>query len=227
MKDAATGREICGAKTRSGTPCQRPPLKGRTRCKLHGGASPVGIASPQFKDGTRSKYMPARLLETYRQSLEDPELLELRSDIALTDARLVDLLKRADTGEAGAVWRKARVTLNQFKTARAKGDVEGMTQHLYTLEQVIEQGATDSATWYEIFGVLEQRRKLVESERRRLVDMQQMITAENAMTLVASLAAIVRRHVTDQRILAAISNDLVSIVNHQSGQPDRAASIEV
>src|SRR5947209_1048776 len=30
----------CGAKTRAGTPCQCPPVPGRTRCRLHGGLSP-------------------------------------------------------------------------------------------------------------------------------------------------------------------------------------------
>jgi len=29
----------CGAKTRRGTPCLKPALKGRTRCQLHGGRS--------------------------------------------------------------------------------------------------------------------------------------------------------------------------------------------
>ena len=30
----------CGAKARTGTPCQRPPVQGRKRCRLHGGLSP-------------------------------------------------------------------------------------------------------------------------------------------------------------------------------------------
>ena len=29
----------CGAKTRRGTPCQKPALRGRNRCQLHGGKS--------------------------------------------------------------------------------------------------------------------------------------------------------------------------------------------
>ncbi|MSS45303.1 hypothetical protein FYJ43_04425 [Cutibacterium sp. WCA-380-WT-3A] len=30
---------ICGAKTRTGKPCQQHPIKGGTRCRMHGGAS--------------------------------------------------------------------------------------------------------------------------------------------------------------------------------------------
>jgi glucans biosynthesis protein len=30
----------CGAKTRLGHPCRRPPVQGRKRCRLHGGLSP-------------------------------------------------------------------------------------------------------------------------------------------------------------------------------------------
>lgn len=32
----------CGARNRQGEPCQKPPLEGKTRCKLHGGATPKG-----------------------------------------------------------------------------------------------------------------------------------------------------------------------------------------
>jgi hypothetical protein len=30
----------CGASTRAGTPCRRAPIRGRKRCRLHGGFSP-------------------------------------------------------------------------------------------------------------------------------------------------------------------------------------------
>jgi hypothetical protein len=30
----------CGARTKTGMPCQRPPIPGRKRCRLHGGLSP-------------------------------------------------------------------------------------------------------------------------------------------------------------------------------------------
>ncbi len=52
----------CGAKTRQGTPCRKPALKGRTRCQLHGGRStgPKTIEGRQrvskahFKHGQRT-----------------------------------------------------------------------------------------------------------------------------------------------------------------------------
>lgn len=50
-------KRTCGAKTRSGTPCKRPPITGRTRCRLHGGATAFGMAHYNWKHGRRSKYL--------------------------------------------------------------------------------------------------------------------------------------------------------------------------
>jgi glucans biosynthesis protein len=44
----------CGARTRAGTACQRPALRGRRRCRLHGGLSPGaprGLKNGNFKNG--------------------------------------------------------------------------------------------------------------------------------------------------------------------------------
>ena len=61
----------CGAKTRSGGTCQNPAIKGRSRCKLHGGRStgprtPEGkarAAAAHTKHGRRSKAHVARVRE--------------------------------------------------------------------------------------------------------------------------------------------------------------------
>jgi hypothetical protein len=44
----------CRARTRAGGPCQRRPIKGRKRCRLHGGLSPGAPRGPKngnFKKG--------------------------------------------------------------------------------------------------------------------------------------------------------------------------------
>ena len=33
----------CGAKTRSGTPCRSPAVRGKKRCRMHGGAKGSGV----------------------------------------------------------------------------------------------------------------------------------------------------------------------------------------
>ena len=48
----------CGAKTRKGLPCQSPMVRGRKRCRMHGGA--YGSGAPKgnknaWKHGFRSK----------------------------------------------------------------------------------------------------------------------------------------------------------------------------
>jgi hypothetical protein len=44
----------CGALTRAGTACQRPAIRGRKRCRLHGGVSPGAPRGPKngnFRNG--------------------------------------------------------------------------------------------------------------------------------------------------------------------------------
>jgi glucans biosynthesis protein len=51
---------FCGAKTRNNGTCKRSPLAGKTRCRLHGGASLSGKDHPNWKHGERSKEVIAR-----------------------------------------------------------------------------------------------------------------------------------------------------------------------
>jgi hypothetical protein len=51
------GRQLCGAKCRGKNKrCRQPAIRPVGRCRLHGGLTPIGIASPHFKHGRRSKY---------------------------------------------------------------------------------------------------------------------------------------------------------------------------
>jgi hypothetical protein len=48
----------CGARTRSGTPCRSPAVKGKTRCRMHGGAKGTGAPPGNqnaLKHGTYTK----------------------------------------------------------------------------------------------------------------------------------------------------------------------------
>lgn len=66
--------------------------------------------------------------------------------------------------------------------------------------------------WPEIYALIEHRRRLVESEHGRLVEMRQMLSVENAMLMISALTDIIRTHVTDRKILAAISGDVAKLI---------------
>lgn len=86
--EAAETPRTCGAQTRAGTPCKKPPLKGRSRCRLHGGLTPVGADSPHFIHGLRSKHMGSALSDVMTSLEEKPthEMLAVDSEIRILTA---------------------------------------------------------------------------------------------------------------------------------------------
>lgn len=209
-------RKICGAKTRAGHPCKAQPMA-NGRCKNHGGKSLAGIASPTFKHGRYSKHLPSRLAERYHEAATDPALLELSHEIALLDARLGDLLGRVDTGEAGRHWTEAQTAFVELKKALAAQDPAALSGAVEELQKHLRAGQTDYLAWAEVYNVVEQRRRLSESERKRLEAAKQTITADRAMVLISALLQIIKTHVTDAITLAAIGADVRALID----KPDR------
>ena len=72
----------CEARTRKGTACQNPPIKGKSRCRLHGGLStgpktPEGKAAciaAHWKHGRRSR----AYIETRKKIWADLRLIEIQ-----------------------------------------------------------------------------------------------------------------------------------------------------
>jgi len=209
-----TGKARCQAWSRqAGRQCAQMVRPGQNVCKWHGGNSPRGIASPKWKDGRHSKYMPSRLLDRYREAASDGELLELRSEIALLDTRLSDLLTRVDHGESGSTWRKVRDAYNELRTGFITKDNDKVNDAFTSLDELIRRGVSDYAGWNEVQLIIEQRRKLVETERRRLVDMQQMISTEEAVNIYQALALAVKENVPDNRTLSRIQETFIRLTN--------------
>lgn len=199
--------QTCGAKTRNGGICRNASMP-NGKCRMHGGKSLGGIASPTLKTGKHSRYLPARLQERYQEALADDALLELNAEIALLDTRLTDLLTRVDSGESGALWQAVIKAFGEFRKAYHSGDGIEIAKAMTELDLLFVDAQQDSAAWGEIQNVVQQRRALVETERKRRVDMQQMIDSKQAMLLFGAVAGIIKARVSDRDTLAAISADL-------------------
>lgn len=177
---------------------------------MHGGRSLVGPALPGWIDGRRSKYLPKRLLADYHASLNDPEKLALDAELAVIDARMNDVLSRVDSGESSRLWGELRATYKELETARKIGDTAGLQLALLALGDLIKAGHADWAAWADVRSLIRERKGLVESERKRLVEMQQVIAVDQAMALMAQLIDAVRE-VADDRTLRAVTDRFVRI----------------
>ncbi len=70
----------CGAKTRSGRPCNSPAVRGKKRCRMHGGAkgsgAPLGNQNAlkhglYTKEAIEERRKLSRLLKTTREFLDE------------------------------------------------------------------------------------------------------------------------------------------------------------
>ncbi len=198
----------CTAKSkRTGERCRAQAVTGRNVCYHHGGKSPVGMAQPAFRTGRYSKYLPTRVLDHYQQALQDDELLATRESVALAEARIIDLLNGLEAGAGTALWEQAKEAFAALDGAIRAGNGPKVVENVRLLERIITAGETQSETWEEIGAWMERARKLRETEQRRLVAMQQVITSEQAMVLVAALTLAVKNHVDDPGTLRAITDD--------------------
>lgn len=169
----------CGAKTRAGTTCEIAPVAGRTRCRLHGGATPRGPAiGPAFKHGRYSLDRPTRLAAQYEELQADPDLTSVREEMALIHTRITEVLSQLSDELTDAQTREV---------------------------------------WREICALVERKRRLAESEVRRITVFQQVMSAEQAAVLVAALTDAVFRHVHDRDTLEAIRKDFASIWEGDGG----------
>lgn len=194
----------CGAKKRGTTDLCRAPAMPNGRCRIHGGKAPTGIAHSQFTTGRYSKHIPSRMAARYQEAQDDPELLAMREEVRLLDARLLDVLSRVDTGESGKIWAELQKAWRTYRT----GPPEKRMEAEAAISDLISDGASDYEAWEDVRSLIDQRSRLVAGERQRLVQMQQFITAEKAMNLVGAVMASVRQHVRDRAVLSAIASDL-------------------
>lgn len=174
------------------------------------------MASPAWKTGKFSKFLPTRLLSRYQDALNDSELLALRDEIALLDTRLAELISRVNTEESHSSYRSLQKLYVKFERAM-QGESDGKKREtLSNLRTAIWDGAADYGIWQDIQVIIENRRRVVESERKRLVEMQQLVTSEQAMMLITALSSVIREHVKDRDALSAISNEFIKLANRQS-----------
>jgi hypothetical protein len=119
--------------------------------------------------------------DDYDRAITDEELVSLRAELSVIDARVLDLLKRADAGESGKRWKDLHAQMKRVDTCQP----EERLSELDTLAKMIRTGAADTYVWDEIRDWFVVRERLTRSERKRLVEAKLVISLEQAQLLMA------------------------------------------
>lgn len=145
--------------------------------------------------------LPNRMVNAAEQADKDPALKSLRNDIIVTDARIMDLLSRADEGGAGAIFEELADVWRRYLQADKVKKI-GMQMEV---TECINRGLEDYMIWEEIRANQDHKRKMIESEIKIEHIMNTMIPADRALSIMRSLIRIISEVVTDRDQLAEIS----------------------
>jgi len=197
----------CGAKTKKGKKCTQPAME-NGRCRLHGGKTPRGLDSPQTKHGRYSKDLPTRLAGRFEQAMKDSELLKLNRELALLDTRIGEVLDELNTEGAGRLFACLQKAWGKYCGASP----DEKADHFSIVDALIQEGAKDWMRWQEVYGLIEQRRKVAESEAKRQVQLKQTLTVSQAMTLLTAVVDVVKSNVRDEDTLRTISRDISGLL---------------
>ncbi len=189
----------CGSQLRNkpGKFCRQPCMKGRTRCRLHGGASPQGADSKSFKHGMYSKVLPKSLKSDFDKLMTDPGLLDGKAEVSLMQIRLAQLSARLGTNESIETWRTLQSLMEQFQDANAAADANAQVAALTSMNALILGAVNDDRAWAELHEFVEGATKIAEREWKRVVANRTVATADQVRAIVQSLIEAVSANVSD------------------------------
>lgn len=211
------GQSVCGAHPKSRTweyrRCRQTIKAKNGRCNDHGGQTPEGEAHGAFRHGKYSGALPDNLRAKYEEVREDEHLKDLREELAIIETRIHAALDSLDAEDSAQLWADINNEFRNFQAAREAGDAQAIAKSVNSLSRLIERGASVRSQWEEIGNLIERKRRLVDSERRREKALQAYVPYDQFMIQIRALSKVLREHIDDRKTLQAVIRDLKSVLS--------------
>lgn len=165
----------------------------------------IGANHGSWKGGISSRflrrYMPERLMSRYDALINNPELTSVRELLALTGARLSELLERVASGESAAAWAALDAVFTSMEGVIGKlpaiPEQEALASWLSIARTHYQTARHEQALWQELHDTVERARKLAETEQKREAVLQANLTAQQAIALFNRLFQLLHDEITD------------------------------
>lgn len=166
--------------------------------------------------GNRSQFPISRLASRYVDMTTDGRILSNRNSIQIIEQRIIQLAERIDVDEAPDRVAKLFELWQEYTDAKSHGRSIDESRLESQLDEEFEKIYHDYAAWGQLMGVLDLRRKMVESEVRIAKELNAILTAEAAYELVAQLLAAVLKAVDDPKKVKQIQYEFSRIIGDVS-----------
>jgi len=209
------GKPIWGYNSKNGKPACYSPLKDKSgqfceitirgdsgRCNLHNAGRVRGAGHPNAKHLKHSKSfrhlaLPQRYHKRIKASLKDPDIIDLKPEIAAIDSRIDELEGSLEERNAVQTLGLIREAWTDMGKAVESKDNDAIAAAQRRLTALIIRGASDQVTWDGLLKLYEQRRKLVDSEVKRRAQVEQMIPLSVLKDYTIRLIELVRTAVVE------------------------------
>ena len=188
--------------------CKNYPMKGLgtdgQHCKKHQRAIGEDVAG--FKGGTSKGFMrrhvPQHLLQRFDEIVNNPELTSVRELLALSGARLSEVLDKVPAQQSDLAWDNLGEMLNQFGAAIGElKDGSPIQQRLIavlgTMQDNYRTAMHERHAWNDVHREIERTRRLAETERKREEMLQANLTGNQAIALFNKLFDIITEEIQD------------------------------
>ncbi len=170
----------CNGHRHDGNPCKNKAVKGRQKCRFHGGTQKRGIAHHSFQHGKFSVELPAQYAADYQAAIRDPEIHALTHEIGVIEARYRELLRRSATSDLGHIWIALQQGWQVFLDA-ADADRQRAQD---AVERIMQRGLQDYLLWQNIQETTKTLATLRYQEHKRLLDLQTVMTEQQMLQML-------------------------------------------
>lgn len=223
----------CSARKTDGSPCPNYPVHGSTVCAAHGafGGRPVSTAK-------HTKYLPSRLRERYEELVNNPNYVSLREQIGAIELRLQELFSRMTRGDSSQRRRdileemdKLVEDLNagllhpdlildleneelphEVKERRVSQVIQGATElrrRILAIQDQARAERREDEVWEDVDRFSESLRKLKETEVKRMVAANQVLTVTESYNLIQRLVQFIEDWLNPEALRKAISENTI------------------
>jgi len=182
---------------------------------LHGGSTPAGIASPHFRHGKRSRYfrhLPKEIGEHYQAALHDEQLVSLREQLALLEARMLEVAGKLKETKIPP-WEEALAALEKLLQAEKGEDTENALADLQRLmREGVDAGRFQQFVWREIRELVQEKTKTAAAEWKRLSELQGLVTVEQALSFAKAFFVAAKNIGLDPELLKQLERETIHLL---------------